>query len=320
MLESGHVRGHDLPVPALGGELFERQPAPIADLDGVRAAPSGKQPQDGRLEKRGVHAKFERQRPAQPTADSVNQVPQKGRSLLGVVHVPGPILEAQDVPGLGDVSQQRIVAAVFAMVRIEAAERPGDRRSGADHGAVDIEGEPRHVEAGQGIEHELLIELDQRPQRLLGEAPEPVAHRAGRRHARQTREAAHEGIADQIMEMFQAPGADVQQGHEQQREPRSAVVTANRRTGRVQAARELEVPHIPPQQFEAAVRRELLGHECDRQISLDHLPQGAYAQTHQRGLRELKSDVGTSALLIRGEAPLMHFNHDSIPLSFSDWG
>jgi hypothetical protein len=34
----------------------------------------------------------------------------------------------------------------------------------------------------------------------------------------------------------------------------------------------------------------------------------------------LKSDVGTSALLIRGEAPLMHFNHDLISLSFSDWG
>jgi hypothetical protein len=30
--------------------------------------------------------------------------------------------------------------------------------------------------------------------------------------------------------------------------------------------------------------------------------------------------VGTSALLIRGQAPLMHFNHDSIPVLFSDWG
>lgn len=88
----------------------------------------------------------------------------------------------------------------------------------------------------------------------------------------------------------------------------------------MQPARELEMPQISPQQFETPVRRELLGDEGDRQISLDHLPQGAYAQTHQRGPRELKSDVGTSALLLRGEAPLMHFNHDSSRVLFSDWG
>src|SRR5207253_7965573 len=109
-------------------------------------------------------------------------------------------------------------------------------------------------------------------------------------------------------------------GHEQQGEPRPAVVTADRRTGRVQAARDLELPQVPPQQLETAIRGELLGHERDRQIPLDRLPQGAYAQTHQRGLRESKSDVGTSALLIRGEAPLMHFRCRSIPALFSDWG
>ena len=128
-----------------------------------------------------------------------------------------------------------------------------------DHRVVDIEGEPRHVGVGQGVEHEILIELDQRAQRLLGEPPEPVAHRAGGRHRRQAREAADERIAHQILEMLQPPGTDVQQGHEQQGEPRPAVVTADRRTGRVQAARDLELPQVPPQQLETAIRGELLG-------------------------------------------------------------
>src|SRR5206468_969341 len=87
-----------------------------------------------------------------------------------------------------------------------------------------------------------------------------------------------------------------------------------------QSGIQAEPADIAVEQLEPAVRRPLLRHELDRQISLDHLPQAAYAQTHQRGLRERKSDVGTSALLIRGEAPLMHFSCCSIPNLFSDWG
>ena len=147
-----------------------------------------------------------------------------------------------------------------------------------------------------------------------------MAHRARRRHARQPREAADERIADQILKMFQPAGDDVQQRHQQQSKSRAAVVTAERRARHVQAAREIALAQVPPQQLEAAVGRQLLGDERDRQIPLDHLPQGAYAQTQQRGLRKSKSDVGTSTLLIRGEAPLMHVSRRSIPVLFSDWG
>jgi hypothetical protein len=68
------------------------------------------------------------------------------------------------VAGLRDVRQQGVVAAVFRVMRVEAAKRPGYRRACPDDSAVDIEGEPRHVQPGQGAEDEVLIELDQRPQ------------------------------------------------------------------------------------------------------------------------------------------------------------
>src|SRR2546422_11770856 len=101
---------------------------------------------------------------------------------------------------------------------------------------------------------------------------------------------------------------------------RAAVVPAQRRAGRAQAARQLEPPQVSLQQFEAAVGRELLGHELDRQILLDHLPQGAYAQAHQRGLRCWGSNVGAFSLLITQEALLIHAE-STIPASlFSDWG
>src|SRR2546430_8783517 len=55
------------------------------------------------------------------------------------------------------------------MVRIEAPEGPGDGGAGADDRPVDIEGQARHVEASQRLEHELLVELDQRPERRRSE-------------------------------------------------------------------------------------------------------------------------------------------------------
>jgi len=132
--------------------------------------------------------------------------------------------------------------------------------------------------------------------------------------------AAHEWVADQILQMLQSPGADVRQRHEQQSEPRTAVVTAERGAGSLQSARQREPAHVPAQQFEATVRRELLRNERNRQIPLDHLSQRAYAQAHQRGLLESESDVGTSTLLIRGFAPLMHFGRSVAPSVISDWG
>jgi len=206
------------------------------------------------------------------------------------------------------------------MMGIETAKGPGHGGAGAHDSAIDIQSEPRHVEPRQRVEHQLLVELDQGPQRLLREAPEPIAHGARGRHARQPREAAHERIADKILQVLEPAGADVRQDQEQQREARAAVVAAERRARGLQAPGEIDPAQVAAQQFQTAVRRQLLRDERDRQIPLDHLSQGAYAQAHQRGLRESKSDVGTSTPLIRGEAPLMHFRSQSIRVLFSDWG
>jgi hypothetical protein len=142
----------------------------------------------------------------------------------------------------------------------------------------------------------------------------------GRRHAGQPAEAPDQRIADEILQVLQAASADVQQRQDQQAEAPATIVAPDGRARCTQPVRQRNPPQVPLQQFQAAVGRQLLGHERDRQISLDHLPQGAYAQAHQRGLRGSKSDVGTSALLIRGDAPLMHFRCRSIPFLFSGWG
>src|SRR3989441_11143932 len=120
--------------------------------------------------------------------------------------------------------------------------------------------------------------------------------------------------------MLHPPRPDVEQREQQQSQPRPALAAAEVGARAAQSGIQAERGDLAVEQLEPAVRRQLLRHELDRQISLDRLPQAAYAQTHQRGLRERKSDVGTSALLIRGEAPLFVCSCWSFPNLFSDWG
>src|SRR5206468_12545553 len=103
-------------------------------------------------------------------------------------------------------------------------------------------------------------------------------------------------------------------------QPRPAVVAADLGARPSQPGQQAEAARIAAEQLEAAVRRELLGNELDGQISLDHPPQAAYAQAHQRGLRELRDDMGMSALWIRWKAPLIHTDLALTPSVFSDWG
>src|SRR4030095_14466714 len=71
-------------------------------------------------------------RPAKAPRTPVDQLTEKRGRLLGVVHVARAVLDAQDVAGLRDVGEQRIVTAVLPMVGIEGAKRPGDGNARAD--------------------------------------------------------------------------------------------------------------------------------------------------------------------------------------------
>src|SRR6266403_523413 len=285
-----------------------------------RSAASREQAEDIALEKRRVHAELQGEGSAESSLYGLEELAEERRRLLGVVDVAGPVLEPQDVAGLRHVGEKGVVTEILAMVGVEAAEGPADRRAGADDGAIDVERKPGQVQAREGVEHNLLVESAERPERVVTEPAQPIGDRARRRQPGEPTEAADERIADEILQMLHAPGPDVEEGEQHQAQPRSAVVPAQWRARALQSVRQPEPADIAPEQLQAAVRRELLGHELDRQIPLDHSPQAAYAQAHQRGLRELRDDMGMSALWIRWKAPLIHTDLALTPSVFSDWG
>jgi hypothetical protein len=83
---------------------------------------------------------------------------------------------------------------------------------------------PRQAEFRDRLDHEVVVELDQRREGGLGELLEPVADGMGRGETGHATEARDELVAGQITKVFKAPGADVEQRHHQQREPRPAVI------------------------------------------------------------------------------------------------
>jgi hypothetical protein len=248
-----------------------------------------------------------------PARDAVDQLAHEGDGLLRVVHIAGPVLDPQDVTSLRDVGEQRVVAQVFPVMGIEAAEGPLHLRPGADHGAVDVDRQPRQAARGERFDDDIVIQCHERRERALRELLQPVAHRPRGRDARQAAKARDQRIARKITEVLQAPRADVEEGEHEQGKPRTAIVTRDRRQRATQTGDHRELPEVATEELQPAVRRELLRHEFNAQIILDRSPQRPYLQAHQRGLPESMDGVGTSIHSMRGTAPLVHFEGGFYP-------
>jgi hypothetical protein len=125
------------------------------------------------------------------------------------MHVAGTVLEPEDVAGLRDVGQQRIVARVLPMVRVEPTEGPADGGPSPDHGAANVDGDPGQVQAGKGLGHEITVERHKGRQGLLRELPEPVRHGAVGWQPGQAAEARDQRVASQEAEVLQPAGPGV---------------------------------------------------------------------------------------------------------------
>ncbi|HSD32308.1 MAG TPA: hypothetical protein VLB49_10390 [Gemmatimonadales bacterium] len=172
-----------------GRARLERQPAPVPDLDRIAAVPGREELQNPALEEGRVHAELQGHPPAELAAEIVDHLPQEGEGLPGIVDIAGAVLQAQDVAGLGDVGQERIVARVLPLMRVEASEGPADGGAGADHRAIDGDRDPGQGQARQRLGHDVAVERDQGPQRLLRKLAEPVRHGAPGRQPGQAAEA-----------------------------------------------------------------------------------------------------------------------------------
>jgi hypothetical protein len=128
------------------------------------------------------------------------------------------------------------------MMRIEPANT--HRRARAHDGAIDIDRQARQRQTLDGLDNQLVVELDQRGEGGPGELTQPVADGPRCRDPRQATEAGDERIAPEIAEVFQSSRPDVEQRQDEQRQSAAAIVAVRACARRAEPAGQLAVPHV----------------------------------------------------------------------------
>ena len=238
------------------------------------------------------------------------------------MHVPRPVAQAQDLSGLRQVRQQRIVAGVLAMMRIEATLRPRHRIARLDHCAVDVDGQAAQPQSLDLLADQITVEGTQRLDTRTRELLEPVDHRARVGNTCQPTQPPDQRIAGDVFQMFEAPPADDQQRQHQQRQSRTAIIAAER--VRVQcfahAPRQLQLVHIAAHKLQPGIRCQSIRGEFNRQTLFDHTPQPRYLQPHSNGLLCGESSIGVDSLIAMQGAVFLHRSVIKSRNLFSDKG
>src|ERR1700676_4279048 len=160
-LEAIDISSDRRPARLGGDQRFHPGPLTEGHFDRVGATPAGEQLEEILLE--------------------------KGRAL-GVVDVAGAVLEPEDLAGLRQVGEQRVVTGVLGVMRVKAACGPGHFTTGTDDGAVKVDSQTPKTELCDLLIEQFAVEAHQRAQRSLSKLLEPVDYRAVAGNTRQTAE------------------------------------------------------------------------------------------------------------------------------------
>src|ERR1700719_2657951 len=96
---------------------------------------------------------------------------------LGVVDGATTALESENLAGLRQVGEQRVVTGVLGVMGVKAAHRPGDFVTGADHGTVEIDRQSAELQLLDLFIEQLAVDPRQRAQRALSKLLQPVDYR-----------------------------------------------------------------------------------------------------------------------------------------------
>src|SRR5580700_7594988 len=201
-LEAIDITSDRRPARLCGDQGFHPSPPTQGYFDRIEATLAGEQLEQILLEKGCVHAEFQRQSAAQARANLADQFAHEALRSLRVVDVAGTVLEPQDLPGLSQMGQQRVITGVLGMMRVEAPHRPGDFVTGADHGAVEVDRQSAELQLLDLFIEQLAVDPRQRAQRALSKLLEPVDYRTVAGNAGETAEAREQGIIGKVTQVL----------------------------------------------------------------------------------------------------------------------
>src|SRR5262249_6536771 len=150
-----------LPALAFSNQGQQAQPLKEWHFDGVARSFSLQQIDHLPLEKRPPRPKLKRNSPSQPHSDILDQLAQETDRLFGTIHISSSSHHPQNVSGLSQMSQDRVIRRIFTMMGIEPPKGPCHSGPRSNHAAVDIYSQSAQPLPLNGITNNLTVELHQ---------------------------------------------------------------------------------------------------------------------------------------------------------------
>src|SRR5262245_47973980 len=281
-LKASHAFSERLPALAFSNQGQQAQPLKEWHFDGVARSFSLQQIDHLPLEKRPVHAKLQRDSPSQSHSDILDQIAQETHGPFGIMNIARSILHPQNVSGLSQMSQDRVIRRIFTMMGVEPPKGPRHSGPRSNHAAVDIYSQSAQPLPLNGITNDLTVDFHQCLKGLVCQPLQPSGHTSLPRQTQQAAKPLDQGIFTEITQVLQAAAPDQNQNYDHQDHVDGPVVSSHiiTRKYRLDSAVKVDDPKVSPNQLQPSVGGDVLRCKFDVQKALAWKKKIGSTQSH----------------------------------------
>ena len=127
-------------------------------------------------------------------ADFVDAGEDELASTVGIVNVAGTEEEVEDLAGLGDGTEERVVASLAFLLGIEAYRRALGATVGAQYRAIEVEGDAAQAETGEALQDEATQQMPQLLDHGAGDPAQDATDGGDMRKALELQQAQDQGV------------------------------------------------------------------------------------------------------------------------------
>ncbi len=224
-LETTDLSVHSTPAALTSHQGLQGQPLPETHLDRIFATFTAEPLKDLSLEKGRIHAEFQGKSATETSSQLPDKRPHEALGPSAVVRVAGAVTQPEDLSGLGETCQHRIIARIFTPVRVKATQGPGNLATGADHRAVYIDRQSAQAEPLNLLVKQLAVQANYGLEGLLSELLEPVDHGTLCGNPGQPAQPGHKRIVRDAAQVLQPAGTHNKKSDDQKEQAPTSIVS-----------------------------------------------------------------------------------------------
>jgi hypothetical protein len=206
-----------------------------------------------------VHAYLDH-RVGQYRADLSHAINDEGLRTVGIMDVARALQKSEDLAGLGDSAKQGIITPLAFLFAVEADGGPFRIAIGAEHRAIEVEGDPSQSQGGEPHQYQSAEEAPKAAHTFFVRARQHPRQRGDVWQTRESQDTGDQGIIVVIADMAEIAVAEQRMDNEQQHDTGPSEDGAGRKVSEAiaESLLELEVGEQLLDQHQTGKRSKLL--------------------------------------------------------------